>query len=72
LASDLVKRIRTEEPDEVVPHVRICGECAGQPVHLPGNFGANKIVKIRIRSMQIRITAYGLLGIHIFFYLASD
>jgi hypothetical protein len=29
LASNLVKRIRTEEPDEVVPHVRICGECAG-------------------------------------------
>ncbi len=24
-----VKRIRTEEPDEVVPHVRICGEGAG-------------------------------------------
>ena len=38
LASNLAKRIRTEEPDEVVPHVRICGECAGQPVHLPGNF----------------------------------
>jgi hypothetical protein len=29
LVSNLVKRIRTEEPDEVVLHVRICGECAG-------------------------------------------
>jgi len=25
----LVKRIRIEEPDAVVPHVRICGEGAG-------------------------------------------
>jgi hypothetical protein len=58
LASNLVKRIRTEEPDEVVPHVRICGECAGQPVHLPGNFGAYQIVKICIWIMQLSIIGY--------------
>jgi hypothetical protein len=46
LASSLVKRIRTEEPDEVVLHVRICGECAGQPVHLPGNCCEAKILYI--------------------------
>jgi len=36
MVSDLVERIRTEEPDAGVPHVRICGEGAGQPVPLPG------------------------------------
>jgi len=38
MVSDLVERIRTEEPDAGVPHVRICGEGAGQPVPLPGDF----------------------------------
>jgi hypothetical protein len=38
MVSDLVERIRTEEPDAGVPHVRICGEGAGQPVPLPGGF----------------------------------
>jgi hypothetical protein len=36
MVSDLVERNRTEEPDAGVPHVRICGEGAGQPVPLPG------------------------------------
>jgi hypothetical protein len=35
MVSDLVERNRTEEPDAGVPHVRICGEGAGQPVPLP-------------------------------------
>ena len=38
LVSGLVKRIRTEEPDEGNLHVRICGEGAGRPVPLPGPF----------------------------------
>ena len=36
------------------------------------SFCANKIVKIRIRSMQLKITAYNFLGIHKLFYLTSD
>jgi hypothetical protein len=38
MVSDLVERNRTEEPDAGVPHVRICGEGAGQPVPLPRGF----------------------------------
>lgn len=38
MVSDLVERNRTEEPDAGVPHVRICGEGAGQPGPLPGGF----------------------------------
>jgi hypothetical protein len=52
LASSLVKRIRTEEPDEVVLHVRICGECAGQPVHLPGSNQRVKKVYIPLSNLQ--------------------
>ncbi len=37
MVSGLVKRTGTEEPDEVVLHVRICGGCIGKPVHLPGH-----------------------------------
>ena len=37
LVSNLVKRIRTEEPDEGNLHVRVCGGSAGQPVLLPGS-----------------------------------
>ena len=36
--SNLVKRIRTEEPDEGNLHVRVCGGSAGQPVLLPGSW----------------------------------
>ena len=46
MVSDLVERIRTEEPDAGVPHVRICGEGAGQPVPLPGRVRVQILTEI--------------------------
>jgi hypothetical protein len=38
LVSGLEKRTGTEEPDEGILQVRICGEGTGQPVPLPGSY----------------------------------
>ena len=56
MVSDLVERNRTEEPDAGVPHVRICGEGAGQPVPLPGGITSLRYVGvIQIGADQIRV-----------------
>ena len=54
LVSGSVKRIRTEEPDAGVPHVRVCGEGAGwssrQGCNLAGESPAMTIVRVRSYS----------------------
>jgi hypothetical protein len=49
----LVERNRTEEPDAGVPHVRICGEGAGQPVPLPGVLKRNDFYSVYILLSKV-------------------
>jgi hypothetical protein len=62
MVSDLVERNRTEEPDAGVPHVRICGEGAGQPVPLPGGFDTSDFNVLR--SIFVSIILRYLLPLH--------
>ena len=64
MVSEPVKRIGTEEPDEVNLHVRICGEGAGQPVPLPGRASSQRTMpalnKARLGEIIDLIATIGL------------